>query len=57
MPGSMLEPQSHTAGLHETGITPKSSQLPPDILTYCYDSRMVYVTRDEDYDVSSFCPS
>jgi hypothetical protein len=57
MPGSMLEPQSHTAILHEKGITPKSSQLPPNILTYCYDSRMVYVTPDEDYDVRSFCPS
>jgi len=50
MPSSMLGPQSHTTGLHEKDITPKSSHVPPDILTYCYNSRTVYVTPGENYD-------
>jgi hypothetical protein len=33
------------------------ARLPPDILTYCYDARMVYVTPGEDYDVRSFLHS
>ena len=54
MPSSMFDTQSHSTGLREKGITPKSSQLPPDILKYCYNSRMVYVTPGENYDVRSF---
>jgi len=57
MPSSMLGPQSHTTGLHEKDITPKSSHLPPDILTYCYNSRTVYVVPGESYDVRSFLHS
>lgn len=37
-----------------TGTT---TRLPPDILTYCHGSRMVYVTPGEDYDVRSNLPS
>src|SRR5579863_9575494 len=29
----------------------------PDILTYCHNSRMVYVTPGETYDVCYFLPS
>jgi hypothetical protein len=31
-------------------VTGNAVRLPPDILTYCYDTRMVYVTPGEDYD-------
>ena len=34
-----------------------TTRLPPDILTYCHGSRMVYVTPGEDYDVRSNLPS
>ena len=34
-----------------------AARLPPDILTYCYASRMVYVAPAEDYDVRSFLHS
>jgi hypothetical protein len=30
-------------------------RVPPDILTYSYASRMVYVTPGESYDVRSAC--
>jgi len=39
------------------GTATDAARLPPDILTYCYDSRMVYVTPGEDYDVRSFLRS
>ena len=51
---SMLEPKSHTTGFRETGITPKTSQLPPNLLAYSYNSRIVHVTPAKDYDVRSF---
>jgi len=57
MPGSMFDPRSHSTGLREKGITPKSPQLPPDLLKYCYNSRTVYVTPGENYDVRSFMDS
>ena len=37
--------------------TVASVRQPPDILTYCYDSRMVYVTPGETYDVRFFLTS
>jgi len=57
MPSPMLEPQSHTTGRRKTGITPKTSQLPPNLLAYSYNSKIVHVTPAEDYDVRSFLPS
>ena len=53
---SMLEPQSHTTGRRKTGITPKTSQLPPNLLVYRYNSKIVHVTPTGDYDVRSFLP-
>ena len=50
----MLEPQSYTTGLRGTSITPKTSQLPPNLLAYSYNSRIVHVTPAKDYDVCSF---
>ena len=35
-------------------MTAHMARPPPDILTYCYGSRMVYVSPGEDYDVRSF---
>jgi hypothetical protein len=37
--------------------TGNAARLPIDILTYCYDTRMVYVTPGEDYDVRPFLHS
>ena len=56
MPSPMLEPQSHTTGRRKTGITPKTSQLPPNLLVYRYNSKIVHVTPTGDYDVRSFLP-
>ncbi len=44
----------HADASAPTGAAAGSARLPPDILTYCYDARMVYVTPGEDYDVRSF---
>ncbi len=50
--------RSRTPGASATrGMATGTTRLPSDILTYCYDSRMVYVTRGESYDVRSFLPS
>lgn len=57
MPRSMLEPQSHITGLRGTGITPKTSQLPPNLLAYSYNSRIVRVIPAADYNVRFFLPS
>jgi len=40
----------HADASAPTGAAAGSARLPPDILTYCYDARMVYVTPGEDYD-------
>ena len=62
-------PMSHasnalTVGSHQRtdasaapGTVTDTTRHPPDILTYCYDSRMRYVTPGEDYDVCSFLPT
>jgi hypothetical protein len=60
----ILNPLTVTSQLHsrtDTSSTPRDGRGTtsglPDILTYSYGSRMVYVSPGEDYDVCSFLPS
>jgi len=49
--------RSPTDAFFTPGNTRGTARLRPEILTYCYSSRMVYVTPGEDYNVCSFLPS
>jgi hypothetical protein len=52
-----MSTRSRTNASATPGSATPSIRLPPDILTYCYGSQMVYVTPGEDYDVRSFLPN
>ena len=45
--------RTDASAVPETTTAP-TARSPPDILTYCYGSRMVYVSPGGDYDVRSF---
>lgn len=53
-PNSMIMGSFPRGGMNASrpqGVSAAAPRIPPSILTYCYDSKLVYVTPGESYEV------